>query len=139
MRTCQGLSKQARARVWICRTSKPKISNPRVWRKNRSAFSGKRVQLLRCDTMSSGQEPLMMSVQGAAIIFVQRQTVVCRQRSIHRKTCPQESGPASTSRPVRAEPSTAVHTASTTGSDPQPSAKSVIISQNITLIVPGLG
>ena len=34
--------------------------------------------------------------------------------------------PASSTRPVRAEPTTAVHTASTTGSDPQVSARPVI-------------
>ena len=68
----------------------------------------------------------MMNVQDAVIIFFQRMTIECRQR-LH--TSEDLSSRTERLRQVRglvrAEPTTAVHTASITGSDPQVSAKSV--------------
>ena len=66
-----------------------------------------------------------MSVHDDDIIIVQRKTLVCRQKEHTSEDLPSRSEPASSSRPLRTERTVAVHTASTTGSDPQASARSV--------------
>ena len=82
-------------------------------------------EMLRWDTVWQNDE-----CPGCCHHLLQRMTIVCRQRSKCRKICPRDQSPRSSStRPLRAEPTTAVHTAYITGFDPQASARSVTPKQ----------
>ena len=83
--------------------AQPKPSNNKMphlqrMRPERHSISYKnKKNMLRCDTMSSSQEPLVLfggddeRVQNAVIIFfLKKVTIVCRQRSIRRKIFPHE-------------------------------------------------
>ena len=65
----------------------------------------------------------MTSVHDNDIIIFEGKTIVCRSQSIQDLTVGQES--ASSSRPAQAETNIAACTTSTTGSDPQISARSI--------------
>ena len=97
------------------------------WRFSISAASspccfnlGQEHRLPCCDVTRFGRDD---GCAGCCHHLFHRMTIVCRQRSIRRKICPHDQCLRQVSDQMRHEPTTAVHTAPTTGSDPQVSAK----------------